>query len=135
VPASINHKLYNVNNRLYWRGTQLGTIAEGGGWRTEGSIIYPTDLSNRVGISTANLHPEMMLAVHKENDGTNTISPVAHFRTVGDGNSAGAIRLENAEGHHFNIGGRKIRPIHSPLIMNQTSAKIPIFYVSPLKAE
>jgi hypothetical protein len=107
APASVNHKLYNVNNRLFWRGTQLGTIYDGGGWRTEGGIIYPVDLLSRVGIGTANPIPEMMLAVHKDNEGTNTISPVAHFRTVGDGNSAGAIRLENAYGHHFNIGVTK----------------------------
>jgi hypothetical protein len=212
VPTSINHKLYNVQNRLYWSGTQLGTTINAGGWINEGPYIYLEDLADKVGIGTANpigkmhilqggmeitfgdssssvvsdyavrarhdyltvanlarkskgppqnpitqffgvqgfatdptgtlnvgvygsaaageqnwagffegdvlvkdrlalgtdsFENEVILDVRKENEGSNTIRPIALFRTVGDGNSAGAIRLENARGYHYNIGVTK----------------------------
>ena len=49
-----NHKLYNVNNRLYWRGTELGTVINGGGWINEGPFIYLANSTDKVGIGNAN---------------------------------------------------------------------------------
>jgi len=53
VPVDVQNKLYNVGNRLYWRGTELGTILNGGGWINEGSSVYLANLADRVGVGTA----------------------------------------------------------------------------------
>ncbi|NNF36858.1 MAG: hypothetical protein HKN68_22335, partial [Saprospiraceae bacterium] len=45
-------KLYNVSGKLYWNGLKLGTATEAAGWTLNGSNLYPTTLSTKVGIGT-----------------------------------------------------------------------------------
>jgi Chaperone of endosialidase len=64
------------------------------------NAVY-VDNNGSVGIGTTN--PHYTFTVQWEPP-TNNINPVALFRSVGDTRSAGAIRMENTGGNHFNLG-------------------------------
>ncbi len=46
------NKLYNLGGLLYWNGNALGTSSSAGGWTHSGTSIYPTTLTDNVGIGT-----------------------------------------------------------------------------------
>ncbi len=48
------NKLYNWGGNLYWGGSQLGTAGSAGGWTHSGTYIYPTTLTDFVGIGITN---------------------------------------------------------------------------------
>jgi len=55
LPAEfLADKLYNMNKELYWDGTKLGTIFNAGGWINEGPYVYLAELTDKVGIGSAN---------------------------------------------------------------------------------
>jgi len=47
------NKLYNNGGNLYWGTNQLGLAGSAGGWTHIGTYIYPTTLTDFVGIGTA----------------------------------------------------------------------------------
>lgn len=45
-------KLYNIGSKLFWEGSELGTIGAAGGWTDDGTDVYLTTNSDNVGIGT-----------------------------------------------------------------------------------
>jgi hypothetical protein len=102
APGTLSNKLYNQSNALYWQGIKLGTAFDAAGWFKDGNRIYPLDLRDQIGIGT-NL-PSYILDVHRNNGTVDNLNPIARFRTIGTGNSVGALRLQNSYDFHYNFG-------------------------------
>lgn len=52
ITTSTDNKLYNISNKLYWHGSELGTAGSAGGWTHIGSIVHTTTSTDKVGIGT-----------------------------------------------------------------------------------
>lgn len=102
APGTVSNKLYNQENALFWQGTKLGTAFDAAGWFKNGNRIYPLDLRDQIGIGTT--LPSYMLDVHRNNGTVDNLNPIARFRTIGTGNSVGALRLQNSYDFHYNFG-------------------------------
>jgi hypothetical protein len=102
APTFQKDKLYNISHDLYWDGTRLGTLYEAGGWRVSGVNLHTYDSDYEVGIGTTS--PLWKFEVHWNTGTSNVLNPIALFRTVGTGNSVGALRVQNSYDNYFNFG-------------------------------
>ena len=58
APSTTTYKLYNVSGALHWNGSALGMAGSAGGWTDDGSVVYLTTSTDKVGIGiTAPLYP------------------------------------------------------------------------------
>jgi len=60
-PGDVDQKLYNYFGKLYWNGNELGHAYSAGGWTNLSGKIYPSTLTDNVGIGVSN--PMSLLSV------------------------------------------------------------------------
>ncbi len=89
-----NDKLYNVGGTLHWNGNAVGTSGSAGGWTDDGTNIYNTTLTDKVGIGTNS--PNGKLGI-KHNS---SISD-PHIFLHEDGNDYARMNFKNNNGSNY----------------------------------
>ncbi len=125
MTTSTADKLYNIGSSLYWNGTALGVSGSSGGWTHSGSLIFPSNLNDYVGIGTNT--PSTSLHISGAGEivriesayGTGWLSLINSFGTVGYlGSFYGA--------HDFDLGTSASNPNGNINFITQTTPKVTI---------